>query len=84
MSVQAGQVRFLEHRPESPRPGDYWQVNRDENSLVVLCCPGCGSLGDLGDHTIHLLEPLTVEPSVICDRGCHYFIANGQVRRALG
>lgn len=82
MSVQFVQVRYLGQRPASPQPGDYWRVNRDEHSLVILCCPGCGNLGDLSDHTIHLLEPLTVEPSVICDQGCHYFIANGQVRWA--
>ncbi|SRR6266567_1647854 len=77
------------------QPGEMCHVeDSTKPDLWVICCPLCGSLGELRNHHVGTHEDgtLTASPSLVCNgsiyeppdsyRPCtaHYFVERNQIR----
>ena len=59
----------------------HWTLLEEEGkpAKVMLCCPNCGKRFTL-QNPILSEEPLTLEGSTKCPRGCHFYIKEGVAR----
>ncbi|MGD0053354.1 MAG: hypothetical protein ABSD03_16235 [Vulcanimicrobiaceae bacterium] len=65
------------------KPGDLVEGPPSFPTAWAFRCPVCGECWTMLVPQVHRVvqrEPLTVTPSWLCPRGCHYFITDGSVR----
>jgi hypothetical protein len=62
------------------KPGDLCEGGHFLPEFWTFRCPVCCECWSMRVPAVHQIvqrEPLTVSPSWLCPRGCHYFITNG-------
>jgi hypothetical protein len=60
----------LDKNPDRRDPGTWWPVVLDRKRIGSICCPGCGTVGNLADHEIR--DDGTVHPSCVCPEDCGF------------
>ena len=79
---KSGDLTLNLHEPIPPgEPTEATVVVLDGRQTAIVVCPKCGEAGHCVGHDTQVSGGvLTVQPSIVCNCGGHYFLTNNVLR----